>query len=121
MRTQVQQQITTHFLSAKPNEADTARPTWQCSFDSSTIWGRAVADTSDPPYVAPGAIPWLLVQVVGSRPGPSGGAHLTRTSYLHRVNTPGGVAPPEGCGESAYGRVALVPYSTDYYCYEAAR
>jgi hypothetical protein len=52
-----QQQITTHFLSANPAESATPRPTWQHSFDSSQVWGRAAASSLDPNFVAPGAIP----------------------------------------------------------------
>src|SRR5262245_36288449 len=63
-------QIATHFLSANPNEGGTARPTWQAAADGSAVWGRAIADSTDPQYVAEGAIPWLLVQIVGADSGP---------------------------------------------------
>ncbi|MEP7367466.1 MAG: DUF3455 domain-containing protein, partial [Acidobacteriota bacterium] len=39
-------QVATHFLSANPDEKGTARPTWQSSFDTSVVWGKAVADST---------------------------------------------------------------------------
>ncbi len=118
----LEQQITTHFLSANPAENGTPRPTWQHSFDSSQVWGRAAASSLDPDFVAPGAIAWLLVEVVGSAPGPAGGAALKRTTFIHRVNTSGGVAPATGCSlASDVGAVVLVPYTTDYLFYRANR
>lgn len=108
-------QIMTHFLSPNPAESGTARPAWQSSHDSSAIWGQAVASSTDPNYVAPNSIPWLLVEIVGSKRGPTGGNGLSRTTYIQRLNTSGGVAPSDGCSESTYGAMALVPYTTDYF------
>ena len=114
-------QIGTHFLSANPVEGGTARPTWQHSFDSSAVWGKAAASSTDPLYVAPGAIPWLLVQITGAQPGPAGGNAFGRTTFIQRVNTSGGVAPTTGCDEGSFGKVALMPYATDYYLYQAVK
>ena len=112
------QQIATHFLSANPKEDGTPRPAWQFSSDSSLVWGRVAASSTDAAYVAPGAIPWLLVEAAGSADGPTGGSQLSRTSYIQRVNTAGGVAPAAGCSLPAHiGTLALVPYSTDYFFY----
>jgi hypothetical protein len=118
-----QQQIATHFLSANPGEQGLPRPTWQHSFDSSSVWGRLYAPpSSDPNYVAPGAIPWLLLEAAGTANGPNGGTLLSRTTYIHRVNTQGGVAPATGCTEATQaGAVVLVPYATDYFFYRAAK
>jgi hypothetical protein len=115
----IPQQIATHFLSPNPNENGTPRPTWQGSFDTSAVWGSAAASSTDPAYVSPGAIPWLLVQVVGAQNGPTGGSMLSQTTYIHRLNTAGGVAPATGCSQSSEaGSVALAPYTTDYYFYK---
>lgn len=115
-------QVMTHFLSMNPAENGTPRPTWQSSTDSSTIWGKAAASSTDPAYVAPGAIPWLLVQIVGAQMGPNNGmTGLTGITYIQRLNTAGGVAPATGCDATNYGKVALVPYETDYYFYQTAR
>jgi len=117
----VPQQLTTHYLSTNPQEG-VNRPTWQSSLDTSAVWGRAAASSSDPAFVQPGAIPWLLVQIVGSRPGPTGGKMLADTTFIHRVNTAGGVTPATGCSQpSNVGATALVPYTTDYIFYRAAR
>jgi hypothetical protein len=118
--TGVGQQITTHFLSGNPIEAGLARPTWQDSDDSSRVWGRVKAPSTDPNYVAPGAIPWLLVEVVGAALGPTGGSRLASATYIQRVHTVGGVAPSGGCSKSGdIGALTLVPYETDYYFYRA--
>jgi len=118
--TQIFQQITTHFLSPNPVEAGTARPTWQSSLDSSAVWGRATGSSIDPAYVAQGAIPWLRVEIVGAQTGPMGGRLLVETTFIHRLNTFGGIAPTSGCGASTVGNVAFVPYTTDYYFYKAS-
>jgi Protein of unknown function (DUF3455) len=112
------QQVATHFLSANPQENGTPRPTWQGSFDTSAVWGKAIAVSTDPNFVAPGAIPWLLVDVVGSQRGPTGGSSLSETTFIQRVNTSGGAIPTTAC---TVGNVALVPYTADYYFYRADR
>jgi hypothetical protein len=116
---EARQQIATHFLSLNPRDGNPG-PTWQHSLDTSAVWGKALANSTDPKFVAPGAIPWLLLQVVGNQRGPSGGSALVRTTYIQRLNTSGGIAPADGCTESAYGTVSLVPYATDYFFYKAA-
>jgi hypothetical protein len=115
-----QQQIITHFLSPNPGESGTPRPTWQDSQDTSRVWGKAIQTSSDPAFVQSGAIPWLLLQVVGSQPGPTGGETLTVTTYLQRLNTAGGVAPATGCAQATdVGGKALMPYAADYFFYKA--
>jgi hypothetical protein len=116
------QQVMTHFLSPNPDEAGTARPTWQHSVDTSRVWGRAIASSIDPAYVEPGAIPWLLLEQIGVERGPAGGAFLTQTAYIQRINTSGGVAPSTGCAQPTdVGALALVPYETDYAFYRAPK
>jgi hypothetical protein len=112
------QQIMTHFLSANPNEAGLARATWQNSIDTSAVWGKKLAESSDPAYVAAGAIPWLLLQTAGVQNGPMGGSSLTRTTYIHRVNTTGGAMPATGC--TTAGDLQFVPYTAEYVFYQAA-
>jgi hypothetical protein len=117
----LQQQITSHYLSLNPAEG-LNRPTWQSSSDSSLVWGRVVQPSTDPNYVAPGAIPWLLLQTAGVANGPTNGALMTQTTFIHRVNTAGGIAPAAGCSQaSEVGALALVPYTTDYFFYRATR
>jgi hypothetical protein len=114
-------QLATHFLSANPDEDGLARPTWQHSIDSSKVWGKLYKSSTDPNYVEPGAIAWLLLEVAGKEAGPDGGSFFTQTAYIQRINTSGGVAPATGCTASTIGALALVPYTTDYYFYKARR
>jgi hypothetical protein len=115
------QQIITHFLSPNPAEKGTSRATWQSSLDSSAVWARVAQDgsSSDPSFVAPGAIPWLLLEQVGRQRGPTGGDILANTTFIQRVNTAGGIAPSTGCSSTAnVGATALVPYRADYFFYK---
>ena len=120
---EVRQQIITHFLSTNPFEAGTPnRPTWQSSFDTSAVWGSQVASSTDPKFVAAGAIPWLLLQVAGAQRGPTGGGTLIQATFVQRLNTSGGVAPSTGCSQATnIGSNALVPYTADYFFYRASR
>jgi len=116
---EIRQQVTTHYLSPNPGEAgNPARATWQSSLDTSAVWAKKVAETADPAYVAPGAIPWLKLQVVGAENGPSGSSLLSKTTFIQRVNTAGGVAPTTACTDA--GAIVFVPYTTDYVFYRAA-
>lgn len=108
------EQVLTHFLSPNPDEANTARPTWQDSRDSSTIWANPIPGASYTPD--PTAIPWLLLKVVGNEEGPTGGDRLTGTTFIQRLNTTGGLKPTGACTE---GAKALVPYTADYYFYKS--
>jgi hypothetical protein len=115
------QQIITHFLSPNPIEGGTPRATWQSSFDSSAVWARAVGSSVDPNFVAPGAIPWLLLQSAGTQRGPTKGDLLDQTTFVQRLNTAEGVAPSTGCSQAAnVGATALVPYTADYFFYKAS-
>jgi hypothetical protein len=110
-------QLTTHFLSVNPDEG-IARPTWQHSRDSSRVWGRLHASSSDPAFVEAGAIPWLLLDVAGIDAGGDGDGTLARTKFIQRLNTSGGTAPAAGCGQAGdIGALALVPYAADYFFY----
>jgi len=108
-------QVITHFLSPNPDQGGALRATWQHSRDTSAIWAGLAIPSTDGNYVAPGAIPWLRLTVVGQEAGPSGGDRLTSASYIHRVNTVGGIPPSVECNPSE--RRALVPYEADYYFY----
>jgi hypothetical protein len=126
------------FFSPNPFEANTSpalvangpiRATWRHSEDSSTVWAKvrprdpAIAgdlgdSSSDPAFVAKGAVAWLKLTVVGAQDGPGGGDSLTKTTFIQRVNTSGGVAPSTGCASfSDAGNQAFVPYTADYIFY----
>lgn len=116
-----EKQLSTHFLSPNPDEGGTPRATWQHSRDTSTVWAIAIAVSTDAAFVAPNAIPWLLLEVAGAQDGPAGGDKLSETSFIQRVNTAGGIMPGIGCTQSSdVGKKALVPYTTDYFFYKAA-
>ncbi len=118
---EIRWQIATHFLSPNPVEEDKARATWQGSADTSAVWARAIASSSDPAVVAEGAIPWLLLQAAGTRPGLDGSRGFSLTTFIQRINTAGGVAPSTGCATPEdVGRTAFVPYTTDYLFYRSA-
>lgn len=112
-----EEQVMTHYLSANPVEGGTARPTWQHSRDTSAVWARPIASSTDPDYVEPGAVAWLLLEAVGTEDGPNGGRRLAPTTYIQRVETSGGVAPADGC--ATLGAKLFVPYETDYYFFRA--
>lgn len=118
MNGEVRQQISTHFLSPNPVEADVARATWQSSLDSSSVWAKKIAESNDPAFVAPGAIPWFLLEKTGGAKGPAGGAFLAQTTYIQRIHTTGGSAPTTACTEA--GAIQFVPYTADYLFYRKA-
>src|SRR5262249_7417393 len=120
----IQQQIITHFLSPNPAEGGTSRVTWQSSQDTSAVWAKAAVNGTsvDARFVAPNSVPWVKLEAVGTRFGPTGGDLLAHTTFVQRLNTLGGVAPSTGCSEAAnVGATALVPYTADYFFYRAGR
>jgi hypothetical protein len=91
---------------------------WQRSRDTSAVWAVAIAASSDPAFVAPGAIPWLKLQVVGAQDGPTGVDKLTPATFIQRVNTRAGTMPATGCAISAdVGKRAFAPYEALYVFY----
>jgi hypothetical protein len=120
------QQLTSHFFSPNPFEANSdrtvvsdhmIRATWRHSRDASTVWAKAIPNAVG--AVTPNAIPWLLLQVVGAKDGFNGGDTLTATTFIQRVNTTGGMAPSTGCSSpTEVGNQAFVPYTADYVFYK---
>lgn len=118
----IRQQVTTHFLSPNPGENGMPRPTWQSSLDSSAVWAKVIANSTDPNYVAAGSIAWLLLEVTGKREGMNGSSMLWPATFIQRVKTSGGIAPATGCTEASHvGATAMVPYTTDYLFFKAGR
>ena len=125
------EQLSTHYFGPNPDEANTdprvisahtIRAAWQDSRDSSTVWGQVKPghSSNDPAFVEPGAIPWLLVTIIGRQDGPTGGDRLSATTFIQRLNTSGGLAPSTGCtSPEDIGKTAFVPYTTDYYFYKS--
>ena len=121
-------QVITHFFSPNPDEPNTdprvkadgmIRPVWQHSRDGSAVWAKAFPPSFDPNFVAPGAVPWLLLEIVGTQDGADGGDKLTETKYIQRVNTGGGIAPSTGCTSwTDVGSRVFVPYVADYFFFK---
>jgi hypothetical protein len=109
-------QLTTHFFSPNPFETPAAvRATWQDSRDTSSFWGAVVRPSTDPNFVEPGAIPWLLIAPPGPNTEPTGRGRLIGTTFVQRVKTTGGVAPATGCATATdLGKRMFVPYTADY-------
>jgi hypothetical protein len=112
------QQDLTHFLSRNPFKGDALHATWQHSGDTSVVWATKYQGSTDPAYVAPGAIEWLLLEMTGAQVGPTGGGKLAATRFIQRVNTVGGLKPAAGdCTASTVYARRLVDYEADYYFY----
>jgi hypothetical protein len=91
-------QVGTHF----------GGPTWQSSVDGSNVVGAKVADSP-----ADGTIPWLLLKAQAN----NGAGVFSPITAVQRLATAGGVAPTTGC--DAEGKEQAVPYSANYYFYQA--
>ena len=85
-----------------------AGPAWEAA-DGSKVVG-AVKARSDAPQA--GAIPWLLL----STKSVAGDGSFSNVTSIQRVSTTGGVAPMGGCET---GGKARVPYTADYYFFNA--
>ncbi|HUS08873.1 MAG TPA: DUF3455 domain-containing protein [Pyrinomonadaceae bacterium] len=112
-----EEQLTTHFFSPNPLEPGIIRATWQDSRDTSTVWASLVKSAT----VRTDSIPWLLLNVkdTGTQAGPTGGDRLTKTTFIQRLNTSGGLAPSTGCLSSFdLGHQAFLPYKADYFFYK---
>lgn len=110
-------QITTHFQSMNPFK-NAIHATWQHSGDTSAVWATKLSGSTDPAYVAPDAIEWLLLEAKG-QVGPAGGVKLAAVKRIQRINTAGGLKPPSAeCTPSTINSRRLVPYEADYYFYE---
>jgi Protein of unknown function (DUF3455) len=119
-------QVEAGHNSPNPEEAGRERPTWQDSRDSSAVWGNnsfpPAQSSTDSRFVRDGAIPWLLLPVAGTQVGPTGGDRLTKTTFIQRLDTVGGVAPDASTCATPddAGHKALRPYSADYFFYRSA-
>jgi hypothetical protein len=85
------------------------------------LLGKGIATATvltDPDFVAPDAIAWVLLSQAGVLVGVGGGNTLAVASFVQRVNTVGGLAPSIGCNSPAdIGHTAFVPYEADYVFY----
>ena len=113
------EQLITHFSSPNPVEGGTVRVTWQDSRDTSSVWAKLVKAV----MVTDDSIPWVLLNVkdTGTQAGPTGD-RMTKTTFIQRVNTLGGLAPAVGCLSAAdLGHQAFIPYRADYFFYKKSK
>jgi hypothetical protein len=90
-------------------------PTWQ-HLDGSSVVGRLDKGVT----VDPKAIPWLRLVAKSTTPGRFGST-LTRTTYIQRINTRGGLAPAAAtCTPATAGAKKEVFYTADYLFWRAA-
>ncbi len=112
-------QVMTHFLSPNPEESSTPRATWQHSQTSNAIWAVKDQESDDPKFVAPGAVKWLLLHVVGTKRETQTSDPLLDVKFVQRVNTSGGAAPATECTTAnEIGKTRHVPYAADYVFYK---
>ncbi len=83
-------------------------PTWR-SNSGSLVIGRRIASCS----ADPGSVPWLLLEADET----DGSGIFSKTTYIQRVNTSGGIAPTTP--GSYDGQRVDVPYTAEYYFYRA--
>jgi len=85
-----------------------AGPTWESNSGSTVVARRVDGCTPDP-----STIPWLLLERVST----DGAGIFKKVTYIHRVNTSGGLAPT--APGSVVGEERRVPYTAEYYFYRA--
>jgi uncharacterized protein DUF3455 len=85
-----------------------AGPTWEARDGSKVVGARVAGVTVDPT-----AIPWLLLKAVST----SDDGVFSRTTYIQRLHTTGGLAPSTAPTEA--GQEARVPYTAEYFFYRA--
>jgi len=85
-------------------------PTWEGLDDS------FVAASDPKRYPVDGTIPWLRLTATGF----GGEGMFSKVTYIHRLDTEGGVGPDSGCDAAHIGARVRVPYTATYYFYEAS-
>ena len=119
-------QVITHFFSPNPSENNTnagvmpdgtIRARWQDSRDTSTVWAMAIAASSDAAFVAPDALPWLLLDVAGAQDGPTGGHRLTSTVHSAAEHRRRNRAFNRLCAGNRRRQEGIGPYAADYLFY----
>jgi hypothetical protein len=84
-------------------------PTWEARDGSKVVGKRDGFKTVDPT-----AIDWLRLAAESTTAG-ADGDRFQGTSYIQRINTVGGLAPPApDCNEDTLAERREIPYSADY-------
>src|SRR5262245_3874807 len=84
-------------------------PTWESNSGSKVVAARREGCTPDPTAIA-----WLRLQTVST----DGPGIFSSVTWVQRVNTVGGMAPT--APGSSIGTIIDVPYTAEYYFYQAA-
>ena len=95
-----------HFAS----EAGAAAPEWMTIDNAFVIGAKKAAFTPDG---GASSIPWLLIQETAT----GGSGPITKTHWINRLTTDGGVAPTGVCDTNNVGTAQKVGYTADYYFY----
>jgi hypothetical protein len=90
-----------------------AGPTWE-SLDGSKVVGKVKASDKGPDA---NAVAWLLLDAKST----GGSGVLSSITHVQRLATVGGKAPADGCTAQTKDAVTSMPYSANYYFYEAAK
>lgn len=102
------------LLGADRDEGDLvaihyAGPTWEAT-DGSKVVGAKVASVPSPD---PDGVDWLLLTAKSHE----GVGRFSKVTYIQRLDTDGGKAPAQGCGQDQ--TEVLVEYSAQYLFYAA--
>jgi hypothetical protein len=95
----------------RPAGTHYAGPTWQAN-DGSTVIAAKIAEAA---ATYSNAIPSLLLGATAH----AGRGRMAAVTYIHRLETAGGVAPSNGCDAAHVGARVRVDYTATYYFYEA--
>jgi hypothetical protein len=100
-----------HFFGAPGS------PVFVSDRDSSEVDLKKIAAAPAP---ASGAVAWLLLETVAVADAADGKPGLfSNVTFVQRLNTQGGDPPPGACASSNPGAIVKVPYTADYFFYEA--
>jgi hypothetical protein len=95
-----------HFAS----DGGPAAPEWMTLDNAYVIGAKKAAFTPDGGATS---IPWLLIQETAT----GGMGPITKTQFINRLTTDGGVAPSAVCDMNSVGTSQKVAYTADYYFY----
>jgi hypothetical protein len=86
-------------------------PTWE-SMDGCKVVGKKLQQADAP---EPAAVPWLLLGVTSV----TGTGTFSGTTFIQRINTHSGQAPPMAADRQHLGREVDVQYTAEYLFYRA--
>ena len=91
-----------------------AAGTWTLHAPRAALWNRDTLDLGKHfGGPQPGSIPWLRLTALDT----AGSGVFSEVTYIHRVDTSGGVAPAGSC-DADRSNLRPVPYAATYFFYE---